>query len=52
MPWAGEMDVVLVHKLRHPDQEELAIGAVDETGSAFLSDWANEVDSEYMLYAP
>lgn len=44
----GEMDVVLVHKLRHPDQEELAIGAVDETGSAFLSDWANEVDSEYM----
>ena len=44
----GEMDVVLVHKLRHPDQEELAIGAVDETGSAFLSDWANEVDSEYI----
>ena len=44
----GEMDIVLVHKLRHPDQEELAIGAVDETGDAFLSDWANEVDSEYI----
>ena len=44
----GEMDIVLVHKLRHPDQEELAIGAVDETGDALLSDWANEVDSEYI----
>ena len=32
----GEMDVVLVHKLRAPDQPELAIGSVDETGQIYL----------------
>ena len=26
----GELDVVLVHKLTHPEQPELAIGAIDE----------------------
>ena len=29
----GELDVVLVRKLRAPGQPELAIGAVDEAGS-------------------
>ncbi|HEX9758291.1 MAG TPA: phosphoribosyltransferase family protein [Nitrospiria bacterium] len=33
----GEMDVVLVHKLRAPFQPELAIGSVDETGQTFLN---------------
>ena len=28
----GDLDVVLVHKLRAPGQPELAIGAVDEAG--------------------
>ena len=30
----GELDVVLVHKLSHPDQPEFAIGAIDESGKA------------------
>jgi putative phosphoribosyl transferase len=29
----GELDVVLVRKLRAPGQRELAIGAVDEAGT-------------------
>lgn len=33
----GELDVVLVRKLRAPFQPELAIGAVDETGWTYLS---------------
>lgn len=33
----GQMDVVLVRKLRAPFQPEVAIGAVDETGRAYLS---------------
>jgi putative phosphoribosyl transferase len=44
----GELDVVLVHKLGHPDQPELAIGAIDEAGNAFLSGWATDVDPEYI----
>jgi predicted phosphoribosyltransferase len=34
---AGELDVVLVRKLAAPDQPELAIGSVDETGQLYLS---------------
>ena len=26
----GELDVMLVHKLSHPEQPELAVGAIDE----------------------
>jgi predicted phosphoribosyltransferase len=44
----GELDVVLVHKLGYPGQPELAIGAVDETGSMFLADYAREVEPEYL----
>jgi putative phosphoribosyl transferase len=36
----GEMDVVLVHKLRAPDQPELAIGSVDEAGRTYLGRYA------------
>ena len=44
----GELDVVLVHKLGHPDQPELAIGAIDESGNALVADWASEVDPQYI----
>lgn len=44
----GDLDVVLVRKLRHPLQPELAIGAIDESGNAFVSDWAAEFDSKYI----
>jgi len=36
----GELDVVLVRKLGAPGQPELAIGAVDETGYSFLTEYA------------
>lgn len=39
----GEMDVVLVHKLRAPDQAELAIGSVDESGNVFLTDQSRDL---------
>lgn len=42
----GELDVVLVHKLGHPSQPQLAIGAIDERGNVFLSDFAGGVDPE------
>jgi putative phosphoribosyl transferase len=43
---AGELDVVLVRKLSHPDQPEFAIGAVDESGNTFLAEWAADIDPE------
>ena len=36
----GELDVVLVRKLRAPANPELAIGAIDETGWAYLAEHA------------
>jgi predicted phosphoribosyltransferase len=33
----GELDVVLVRKLRAPHQPELALGALDESGQVFMS---------------
>src|SRR6185503_18448479 len=44
----GELDVVLVHKLGHPEQPELAIGAIDESGNTFFSAWAAEVSPTYI----
>lgn len=44
----GELDVVLVHKLSHPEQAELAIGAIDEEGNAFVNDWAADLDPAYL----
>jgi predicted phosphoribosyltransferase len=38
------LDVVLVHKLSHPESPELAIGAIDESGKAFVSEWAADLD--------
>ena len=37
---AGELDVVLVRKLRAPHQPELAIGSVNESGWTYLADFA------------
>jgi len=42
----GELDVVLVHKLSHPEQPEFAIGAIDESGHTYLADWASELAPE------
>lgn len=36
----GGLDVVLVRKLRAPQQPELAIGSVDESGWTYLADYA------------
>lgn len=46
----GQMDVVLVRKLRAPFQPEVAIGAVDETGLAYLSPYAATlgIDPQYV----
>jgi len=46
----GELDVVLVRKLRAPDNPEFAIGAVDETGWTYLADYAERVagSSQYI----
>jgi predicted phosphoribosyltransferase len=39
----GEVDVVLVRKLRAPGNPEFAIGSVDETGWTYLGDYADQV---------
>ena len=46
----GELDVVLVRKLRAPGNPEFAIGSVDETGWTYLGDYAGRVggSSEYI----
>ena len=36
----GDLDVVLVRKLRAPNQPELAIGSVNESGWTFISEYA------------
>lgn len=36
----GELDVVLVRKLRSPFNPEFAVGAIDETGWAYIADHA------------
>jgi len=36
----GEVDVVLVRKLRAPGNPEFAIGAMDESGWAYIADYA------------
>jgi predicted phosphoribosyltransferase len=44
----GTLDVVLVRKLGHSEQPELAIGAIDEAGNTFFSAWAAEVSPSYI----
>ncbi|MBU3725012.1 MAG: phosphoribosyltransferase [Burkholderiaceae bacterium] len=40
----GQLDVVLVHKLRSPHSPETAIGAIDERGEVTLSPYADVLD--------
>src|SRR5512134_2407691 len=42
----GEFDLVLVRKLRAPDSPEFAVGAVDESGWAFVADYAAEAGAD------
>jgi predicted phosphoribosyltransferase len=44
----GELDVVLVRKLRAPGQPELAIGAVDEAGTVLKGRYIHVADEEYL----
>ena len=44
----GELDVVLVRKLRAPGMPELAIGAVDETGAVLQGKYFTVADEEYL----
>jgi len=44
----GELDVVLVHKLTHPEQPELAVGAIDEQGQVYISEWAADLGADYL----
>ncbi len=46
----GELDVVLVRKLRAPGNPEFAIGAMDESGWTYLADYSGRVagSTEYI----
>jgi predicted phosphoribosyltransferase len=44
----GDLDVVLVRKLRAPGQPELAIGAVDERGSVLKGRYFDLASEEYL----
>jgi len=46
----GELDVVLVRKLRAPGSPEFAVGAVDESGWSYITEHAAEAgaDAEYL----
>lgn len=41
----GDLDVVLVRKLRAPFNPEFAIGSVDESGWTYIADYAASVDA-------
>lgn len=41
----GELDIVLVHKLGAPFNQEYAIGAIDETGWTYINPRAEMVDA-------
>jgi len=42
----AELDVVLVRKLGAPGNPELAVGAMDESGWAYIADYAGEVGAD------
>ena len=46
----GQVDVVLVHKLRAPGQPELAIGSIDETGNSYVTEYAQilHINNDYL----
>lgn len=47
---SGDLDVVLVRKLRAPHSPELAIGSVDENGGVYIAEYAElaGADSDYI----
>lgn len=45
----GELDVVLVRKLRAPQNPELAIGSIDETGTVYLDPDTRDLCDELYL---
>ena len=47
----GEVDVVLVRKLRAPANPELAIGAMDETGWVYLAEYAAQMAGDDYIEA-
>lgn len=46
----ADLDIVLSRKLRAPDQPELALGAVSETGDAFLNDYGQRLANRFGDY--
>jgi predicted phosphoribosyltransferase len=42
----GELDVVLVRKLRAPDSPEFAVGAIDESGWTYVADHAERAGAD------
>jgi predicted phosphoribosyltransferase len=44
----GDLDVVLVRKLRAPGQPELAIGSIDETGHVYLNAYGVSTPAPYL----
>lgn len=42
----GEIDVVLVRKLRAPFNSEFAVGAIDETGWSYVADYARSAGAD------
>jgi putative phosphoribosyl transferase len=42
----GELDVVLVRKLRSPHSAEFAVGSIDETGWAYVADYARDAGAD------
>jgi predicted phosphoribosyltransferase len=44
----GDLDVVLVRKLRAPGQPELAIGAIDEAGTVLQGRYFHIADEDYL----
>jgi len=47
----GELDVVLVRKLRAPSNPELAIGSIDETGWTYVADYAQQIGADQAYLA-
>lgn len=44
----GELSVVITKKLPHPQQEELAIGALAEDGSVYLTSYSKNIEEDQM----
>jgi putative phosphoribosyl transferase len=42
----GDMDVVLVRKLRAPFMPEVAVGAIDESGQTYLAPYAQDMGAD------